>query len=173
VTVIAFLDERFVLSLSAKPDHGQGRDVQGGTVTATDRPSPPEPYDPSGGAGGQDWEEIAASPDFQELRHRLRSFVFPMTGLFLAWYLLYVLLASYAPSFMAIKLVGNINVGLVFGLLQFVSTFAITFLYVRFADRRLDPLAAQLRRDIEGPDIEGPDTEGRDTESRDIEEGVK
>jgi uncharacterized membrane protein (DUF485 family) len=154
VTVTAFLNGRFVLSLSAKPDHWQGRDVQGGTVTATDRPSPPEPYDPSGGAGGQDWEEIAASPDFQELRHRLRSFVFPMTGLFLAWYLLYVLLASYAPSFMAIKLVGNINVGLVFGLLEFVSTFAITFLYVRFADRRLDPLAAQLRSDIEGRDIE-------------------
>jgi uncharacterized membrane protein (DUF485 family) len=41
-------------------------------------------------------------------------------------------------------------VGLVFGLLQFVSTFLITFLYVRFADRRLDPLAAELRTEIEG-----------------------
>ena len=87
-----------------------------------------------------------------------------MTGLFLAWYLLYVLMASYAPAFMAIKLVGNINVGLVFGLLQFVSTFLITFLYVRFADRKLDPLAADLRRDIEGRDIEGRDIEGRDVE---------
>ncbi len=97
----------------------------------------------------RDWEEIASRPEFQVLRHRLRSFVFPMTGLFLGWYLLYVLLASYAPAFMAIKLFGNINVGLVFGLLQFVSTFLITFLYVRFADRKLDPLAAQLRDDIE------------------------
>jgi uncharacterized membrane protein (DUF485 family) len=115
-------------------------------VTATERPSPPEPH----GAGEEDWETISARPEFQELRRRLRNFVFPMTGLFLAWYLLYVLLASYAPSFMAIKLVGNINVGLVFGLLQFVSTFLITFLYVRFADRRLDPLAAELRTEIEG-----------------------
>jgi uncharacterized membrane protein (DUF485 family) len=115
-------------------------------VTATDRPSPPEPQR----AGEEDWETISARPEFQELRRRLRNFVFPMTGLFLAWYLLYVLLASYAPSFMAIKLVGNINVGLVFGLLQFVSTFLITFLYVRFADRRLDPLAAELRTEIEG-----------------------
>ena len=109
-------------------------------MTATERPSPSE---------ARDWEEIASRPEFQVLRHRLRSFVFPMTGLFLGWYLLYVLLASYAPSFMAIKLFGNINVGLVFGLLQFVSTFLITFLYVRFADRKLDPLAAQLRDDIE------------------------
>src|ERR1700712_2498391 len=115
-----------------------GRDVRGGTVTATDRPSPPEPRE----AGEQDWETISAGPEFQELRRRLRRFVFPMAGPFLAWYLLYVLLASYAPAFMAIKIAGNINVGLVFGLLQFVSTFLITFLYVRFADRRLDPLAA-------------------------------
>jgi uncharacterized membrane protein (DUF485 family) len=155
-------------------------------VTATERPSPPE-Y--PGGSGDRDredrdWEEIAASPEFQELRHRLRSFVFPMTGLFLAWYLLYVLLASYAPAFMAVKLVGNINVGLVFGLLQFVSTFAITFLYVRFADRKLDPLAGELRSEIEGGHVEdghtdgrdavdGRDTAGRDIAGRDIEEGVK
>ena len=127
-------------------------------MTATERPSPPEPPEPRGsrGHGGDpDWEAIQASPEFQVLRHRLRSFVFPMAGIFLAWYLLYVLLASYAPAFMAIKLIGNINVGLVFGLLQFVSTFLITFLYIRFADRKLDPLAGQLRSEIEGTDVKG------------------
>ena len=121
-------------------------------MTATERPSTPD----RSGAGDPDWEDISSRPEFQELRRRLRNFVFPMTGLFLAWYLLYVLMATYAPSFMAIKLVGNINVGLVFGLLQFVSTFLITYLYVRFADRKLDPLAAQLRDDIEN----GRRTEG-------------
>jgi uncharacterized membrane protein (DUF485 family) len=120
-------------------------------VTATERPSTPD----RSGAGDPDWEDISSRPEFQELRRRLRSFVFPMTGLFLAWYLLYVLMATYAPSFMAIKLLGNINVGLVFGLLQFVSTFLITFLYVRFADRKLDPLAADLRSEIEGRKTEG------------------
>jgi uncharacterized membrane protein (DUF485 family) len=97
-----------------------------------------------------DWEAVQAEPDFQDLRHRLRSFVFPVAGLFLAWYLLYVLLATYAPSFMAIKLFGQINVGLVFGLLQFISTFAITALYVRYAGNKLDPLAEKLRGEIEG-----------------------
>ena len=110
-------------------------------MTATDRPSPSE---------ARDWEEISSRPEFQVLRHRLRSFVFPMTVAFLAWYLLYVVLATYAPSFMAIKLLGNINLGLVFGLLQFASTFIITAIYVRFADTKLDPLAAQLRADIAG-----------------------
>jgi uncharacterized membrane protein (DUF485 family) len=92
---------------------------------------------------------VQAEPDFQELRRRLRSFVFPVTGLFLAWYLLYVLLATYAPAFMGTPVLGNINVGLIFGLLQFVSTFAITAWYVRFADKRFDPLAAKVRSQIE------------------------
>jgi uncharacterized membrane protein (DUF485 family) len=100
--------------------------------------------------GGQDWKEVQASADFSELRRRLRRFVFPMTAAFLTWYLLYVLLATYARGFMSIKLVGNITVGLVLGLLQFVSTFTITWLYVRYANRRLDPLAGNIRDDLEG-----------------------
>ena len=98
----------------------------------------------------RDWETVQSSPEFQDLRHRLRSFVFPITGAFLAWYLLYVLLATYAPAFMAAKIGGNITIGLVFGLLQFVSTFAITLWYVRYSDRRLDPLGEQIRGEMEG-----------------------
>ena len=97
-----------------------------------------------------DWSEVQASPDFAELRRRLRGFVFPMAGVFLAWYLLYVLLADYAHGFMSTKVAGNITVALLFGLGQFVSTFAITMIYVRWADRRIDPDAEKLRHQIEG-----------------------
>lgn len=96
-----------------------------------------------------DWEKAQQEPEFQELRRRLRRFIFPIAGLFLAWYLLYVLLASYAPGFMSVPLFGNINIGLIFGLLQFVSTFAITTWYVKFADRRIDPLAGSIREELE------------------------
>ncbi|WP_460700847.1 DUF485 domain-containing protein [Nocardia thraciensis] len=98
-----------------------------------------------------DWARVHDSPEFQRLRRRFRVFVFPMTALFLAWYALYVLLADYAHDFMSTKVVGNINVGLILGLLQFVSTFVITGLYVRYADRRLDPIADELRADMEEP----------------------
>lgn len=121
---------------------------------STTDPSPPSET-PAGATPAKttstanlDWQAVEADPDFQELRRRLRSFVFPVTGLFLAWYVLYVLLATFAPGFMAIPVLGNINLGLLFGLLQFVSTFAITAWYVRFADRRLDPLAAKIRDDL-------------------------
>ena len=80
--------------------------------------------DQSGSGSGIDaetWATAHSSPEFAELRRRLRTFVFPVSVLFLAWYLVYVLLADYAHGFMSIKLVGNINVALVLGLLQFVS----------------------------------------------------
>jgi uncharacterized membrane protein (DUF485 family) len=105
-----------------------------------------------GPPGSADWEEVQRSAEFVELRRRLRSFVFPMTAAFLAWYLLYVLMATYARGFMSHKLIGNINVGLVFGLLQFVSTFLITWLYVRYANNKLDPLAERLRARLEDGD---------------------
>ena len=99
---------------------------------------------------GTDWQQVQGSAEFAELRRRLRSFVFPMTVLFLAWYLLYVLLADYAHGFMSTKLFSNINVGLIIGLLQFVSTFVITWVYVRYANRKLDPMADKIRGEIEG-----------------------
>jgi uncharacterized membrane protein (DUF485 family) len=98
---------------------------------------------------GSRYAEVQQSTEYKDLRRRFRRFVFPMTALFLAWYFLYVLLSSFAVDFMSTKVWGEINVGLIFGLLQFVSTFAITIWYVRFANRRLDPLAEQLRTELE------------------------
>jgi uncharacterized membrane protein (DUF485 family) len=99
---------------------------------------------------GQDYLAEQASPEFQELRSRLRRFVFPMSALFLIWYFAYVLLSVFATDFMAIKVWGDINVGLLIGLGQFLSTFIITGIYVRFANRELDPRAEAIRAKLEG-----------------------
>ncbi|MET0235095.1 MAG: DUF485 domain-containing protein [Kibdelosporangium sp.] len=100
----------------------------------------PEPQD-----GEPDFEAIRHSPEFTELRGRLLRFTFPMTALFLCWYLGYVLLAAYAHDFMSQRAFGNVTVGLVLGLSQFVTTVAIMLAYVVFAKRRIDPMTAQLR----------------------------
>jgi uncharacterized membrane protein (DUF485 family) len=92
---------------------------------------------------------VQRSEEFGELRHRLRRFVFPTTVAFILWYALYVLLCAYARDFMSIKIVGNINVALVFGLLQFVSTFLIAWYYSRYAAERLDPIADKIKSEME------------------------
>jgi uncharacterized membrane protein (DUF485 family) len=103
------------------------------------------PTRPGGSGSTAGYEEVQASEEFAQLRSRFRKFVFPVTALFLAWYFLYVLLAAYAREFMATKVLGDITVGLIFGLLQFVSTFAITMTYARWADKQFDPTAEKLR----------------------------
>jgi uncharacterized membrane protein (DUF485 family) len=92
-----------------------------------------------------EYEEAQASPEFIELKKKFRAFAFPMTVAFLVWYLLFVLLSTYAHDFMSTKVFGNINHGLLFGLLQFVTTFAITHIYVAHANRRTDPIADEMR----------------------------
>ena len=107
---------------------------------------PPQETQPS----GAQYLVVQASPEFQELRRTLRRFVFPMSAVFLLWYFAYVLLGAFAHDFMAIKVWGDINVGLLIGLGQFVSTFIITAIYVVWANRELDPRAEAIRSKIEG-----------------------
>jgi uncharacterized membrane protein (DUF485 family) len=91
------------------------------------------------------YDELRESADFIELRRRFRAFVIPATVAFLAWYLLFVVMSNWADDFMSKQVVGHINVGLVFGLLQFLSTFVIAYLYSRYMNRNVD----QLARDVE------------------------
>ncbi|WP_105566721.1 DUF485 domain-containing protein [Microbacterium halophytorum] len=99
--------------------------------------------------GAVDYIEVENSAEFRGLKRRHRSFVFPMAVVFLVWYFAYVLLAGWAPEFMAQKVWGDITVGLLFGLAQFVTTFVITMAYVSFANRKLDPVAADIRAELE------------------------
>ncbi|MDO7868458.1 DUF485 domain-containing protein [Nocardioides jiangxiensis] len=95
------------------------------------------------------YDRLHATPEFHELRTRYRGFAFPATVAFLTWYLTYVVLSNWAGDFMSTKVVGNINVALVFGLLQFATTFAIAWLYARYSNARLDPLARSLNAQYE------------------------
>ncbi|MGX6604649.1 DUF485 domain-containing protein [Micromonosporaceae bacterium Da 78-11] len=92
---------------------------------------------------------VQQSDEFGELRRRLRSFVFPMTVAFFLWYALYVLLSAYARGFMGVKVFGNVNVALILGLLQFVTTFLIAWYYSKYAAQKLDPIADKIRGELD------------------------
>lgn len=92
---------------------------------------------------------VQRSPRFHALKRRHRLFVLPATGLCLAWYLAYVLTAGYAPEVFAIPVSGSLNLGMVWGLAQVATTFAVTMLYVWYANKYLDPAAAEIRAELE------------------------
>src|SRR5690606_32437322 len=99
-----------------------------------------------------DFTAIEQSQEFRALRRRWKWFVFPATAFFLIWYVGYVALAAYARDFMAQRLFGEVNVGLVMGVAQFVTTVILTSLYLRFARRRIDPKVDEIRQHAGDPE---------------------
>ena len=96
-----------------------------------------------------DYEAYEKTPQFLHLKNTRNKFVVPLAIFFLVWYFAYVLAAAYLPEFMATPVFGRINIGLLLGLGQFVTTFAITMGYVTFANRKIDPLTEELRGELE------------------------
>ncbi|MEU0334539.1 DUF485 domain-containing protein [Streptomyces sp. NPDC006193] len=112
----------------------------------TSPPANPEALLPS----TEEFTEVQQSAEFGELRRSHRSFTFPLTIAFIVWYLLYVLLSNYAGGFMGTEVAGNVNVALVLGLAQFLTTFLIAWWYARHAAARLDPRAEAIKSRMEG-----------------------
>lgn len=120
---------------------------------AIDRPTK-DPTPPDGNGGDEPIKDetyvaMHSDPRFIELKRRLYRFIFPMSLAFMAWYLLYVLMSAFGRDIMGIDIVGNVNVALVFGILQFASTFGIAVLYTRYANRNFDQAAAELRDELQ------------------------
>ncbi|UXY26741.1 DUF485 domain-containing protein [Streptomyces sp. HUAS TT20] len=115
-------------------------------ATETPPPSKAQAQLPS----SEEFAEVQQSAEFGDLRRSYRSFAFPLTVAFIAWYLLYVLLSNYADGFMGTKVAGNINMAMVLGLAQFLTTFLIAWWYARHAAAKLDPKAAAIKSRMEG-----------------------
>ncbi|MFD0691430.1 DUF485 domain-containing protein [Actinomadura fibrosa] len=69
------------------------------------------------------------------------------------WYFAYVVLSAFARGFMARRVAGSVNVALLLGLTQFAATFVLAWAYTAYARRRLDPLADELRAELDGPPV--------------------
>ncbi|MBG7699161.1 DUF485 domain-containing protein [Streptomyces sp. MC1] len=93
--------------------------------------------------------EVQRSEAFQEVRGRYRRFVVPGVTAFLAWYVAYVVAATTAPGLMARPVVGAVNVAMLAGLGQFLTTFLFTWAYARHARLRRDRAALELRWDTQ------------------------
>ncbi|MDG9683966.1 DUF485 domain-containing protein [Streptomyces sp. DH18] len=93
--------------------------------------------------------EVHRSEAFREVRRRYRRFVAPAALAFLLWYLAYVVAATTAPGLMARPVAGAVNVAMVAGLGQFLTTFLLTWAYARHARLRRDRAALDLRWDTQ------------------------
>ncbi|MFF7391332.1 DUF485 domain-containing protein [Streptomyces scabiei] len=104
----------------------------------------------SRGEGAADvYLEVQRSAAFQEVRSRYRRFVIPGVAVFFSWYVAYVVAATTAPELMARPVAGAVNVAMLAGLGQFLTTFLFTWAYARHARLRRDRAALDLRWDTQ------------------------
>ncbi|MFH8977644.1 DUF485 domain-containing protein [Streptomyces sp. NPDC017890] len=114
-----------------------------------------EPPDPGPGpaepprAAGDVYLEVQRSAAFQEVRSRYRRFVVPAVAAFLVWYVTYVVAATTMPTLMARPVAGAVNVAMLAGLGQFLTTFLLTWAYARHARLHRDRAALELRWDTQ------------------------
>lgn len=100
---------------------------------------------PVSAAGETAVEAVGQDPELTELERRRNRFIWPVTVFFLVYYLSLNVLAGAAPDFMGRKIFGQFTFGYLFALSQFLMAFVVAWAYTRFARRRIDPLAADLR----------------------------
>ncbi|MFF8915529.1 DUF485 domain-containing protein [Streptomyces sp. NPDC015032] len=122
---------------------GRGEPDGAGSFAPAGRPGPGEQQ--CGPGAAEIYLEVQRSGAFQEVRRRYRRFVIPATLAFLVWYLAYVVVAITAPGLMARPVAGAVNVAMVAGLGQFLTTFLLTGAYARHARLRRDRAALDLR----------------------------
>lgn len=93
--------------------------------------------------------EVQRSAAFREVRTRYRRFVVPGVAVFFLWYVGYLVTATTAPGLMARPVAGAVNVGMLAGLGQFMTTFLLAWAYARHARLCRDRAALELRWDTQ------------------------
>lgn len=110
---------------------------------------PAPAHDGGGGPPAQRASRLAADERFVRLRRRFAVQSVLLITVFLGWYMAYLVLSVYARELMAVQVAGAVNVGLLLGVGQFATTFLLAWLFVWYAEHRLDPLAEEIRADAE------------------------
>jgi uncharacterized membrane protein (DUF485 family) len=104
--------------------------------------SPAAPPATGGGAANQ-WNRVAAMPEFKQLLKAKTKFIVPATIFFIVYYFLLPYLVGYYPKVMDKRVWGSVNIAYLFALSQFFVAWLIAWLYVRAA-RKWDDAGKQI-----------------------------
>jgi uncharacterized membrane protein (DUF485 family) len=94
-----------------------------------------------------EWDAVAAAPDFQALARAKRSFVTPAIVFFLAFYFAFFGALAWWPEAMARPVWGSLTLGVALALAQFATSWILLALYLPLA-RRFDAAATDVVRNV-------------------------
>jgi len=93
-------------------------------------------------ADGRYWDAAIASATFSELLQTKTRLVMPLLLASFGFIVVTMLLAGYARGFIAVKVVGAVNVGYLLVFAIYLLCWAVAVIYVRTANARFDRQAS-------------------------------
>jgi uncharacterized membrane protein (DUF485 family) len=97
-----------------------------------------------------DWDQIAASEQFQDLVAIKKMFIVPALVFFLLYFAGLPVLVGYAPKLASTRVLGTVNVAYLFALSQFVVGWIIAAAYL-VASKRFDALTKDILAKVDQP----------------------
>ena len=98
-----------------------------------------------------DWHAIARSPEFARLEATRRRVTFTALGVFSVAVAAFLILCGYARPFMTRSVDDGLTVAYVWLLALTVLAWVLVWMYLRFAERRLEPASAELAQQLRVP----------------------
>lgn len=92
------------------------------------------------------WDYIYKSENYRRLIARKKRCIVAMTMFFLVYYFALPISVGYWPELMARQLWGYVNLAYVFAFSQFLMTWSLAYLYMRYA-ARFDRSCAEILAD--------------------------
>jgi uncharacterized membrane protein (DUF485 family) len=93
---------------------------------------------------GADFPAMAVAPSITTLIDAKIRFFTPMIIIYLVGYIGLTALAGFAKGFMALKVIGALNVGFFLIVCTYVLSLIIALAYVRIANSTLDPMVQKV-----------------------------
>lgn len=91
-----------------------------------------------------DWTRIERSPEFRELTARRHRFIAAAAGVTFVSFAVYIGLATFATGFMGTTVLGGVPIAWLLAMSQVLVTWAVTWTYLRKADREFAPLEQRV-----------------------------
>jgi uncharacterized membrane protein (DUF485 family) len=92
-----------------------------------------------------DWTRIERSPEFRELTARRHRFIAAAATVTFVSFAIYLGLATFATGFMGRTVLGGVPIAWLAAMSQVLVAWAVTWTYLRKADREFAPLEERVR----------------------------
>ena len=95
------------------------------------------------------WSEIAKSEKFIHLHKKKSAFLVRLWLIGALPYLLLVIGAGFAPEVYKIRVIGRMNIGYLFCMVQFFTMIVIAVYYMYRTNKTFDPLTRELLEEVQ------------------------